>query len=148
MPVTGQDRSVTGTGMVERVRAKDVLYFTPREEAFVTTLTDLGIKKNVAKTLVCLTHVKDASSYDIERGADLRQSEVSHALKYLTGQGWVKHRVNKKGSHGRPIKIFELTTTLPRIIDAIESEKMTTMTGTLNRIRELREYTLRTDSCG
>jgi len=124
------------------VKTRDVLYFTPQEEAFVATLADLGIKKNVAKTLVCLTHVQEASSYDIERSADLRQSEVSHALKYLTEQGWVTHRVSKMGCHGRPIKIFELTTALPRIIDVIESEKMATMTGTLNRIRELREYTL------
>lgn len=124
------------------MKTRDVLYFTAREDAFVATLADLGVKKNAAKTLVCLTHVKEASSYDIERNADLRQSEVSHALKYLTGQGWVAHRVSKKGNYGRPIKIYELTTTLPRIIDEIESEKMAKMSGTLNRIQELREYSL------
>ena len=128
------------------METKDVRYFTPRQEELVAMLSDLGLKKNTAKVLVYLTHVRDATSWDIEKNADLRQSEVSHALAYLSERGWIGSRAGKTGSHGRPVKIFALTTTFSRIIDAIETEKTAGMTGMLDRIRNLREYTSRTET--
>lgn len=125
------------------MKTEEVRYFTPRQEELVAMLSDLGLKKNTAKVLVYLTHTREATSWDIEKNADLRQSEVSHALAYLSGKGWIGSRASKTGSHGRPVKIFALTTPFTRIIDAIETEKTDGMTGMLNRIRDLREYTSR-----
>jgi predicted transcriptional regulator len=116
--------------------------FTPREEEVVATLACLGIKKSIAKTLVCLFSAKEVSSSDIEMITHLLHSEVSHALKYLIRQGWITCRACKTGSHGRPLRIFELSTPLSRIVDAIETEKMTGLDVTLKKIRAVREYTL------
>jgi|WetSurMetagenome_2_1015567.scaffolds.fasta_scaffold983639_2 predicted transcriptional regulator len=124
------------------MRSEDVRYFTPREEELVAILVDLGLRKSSAKALIYLAHTNEATSHDIERSTDLRQSEVSLAVKYLWEHGWITHHENNSGSHGRPVKIYKLTTPLTRIIDTIEKEKMTEVTTTLNRIEELRGYTL------
>jgi len=124
------------------MRSEDVRYFTPIEEELVAILVDLGLKKSAAKALIYLAHTKEATSHEIERCTDLRQSEVSLAVKYLWEHGWITHHENNAGSQGRPVKIYKLATPLTHIIDTIEKEKMTEVTTTLNRIKELRGYTL------
>ena len=55
-------------------------------------LIEIGTSKNVAKMLVFLANTPEATSRDLERGTDMRQPEVSIAIKYLTDQGWIKSR--------------------------------------------------------
>ena len=55
-------------------------------------LIEIGTSKNVAKMLVFLANAPEATSRDLERGTDMRQPEVSIAIKYLTDQGWIKSR--------------------------------------------------------
>jgi predicted transcriptional regulator len=121
------------------MRSESVQYLSPVDEEIVATLGGLGIKKTVAKTLIFLTNSKEATTHEIEQNADLRQSEVSQAIKYLREQGWITHRVNKSGSSGRPVRIYELALPLAGIVDLIEKDKMREVTGKLNLIRELRE---------
>ena len=69
------------------MKEKTVIYLSDKEEEFVSVLTRVGTRKNVAKVLVFLANTVKATSRMIERGVDLRQPEVSVALKYMAEQG-------------------------------------------------------------
>lgn len=64
-------------------------YFTEEEEELGSLFMQIGIKKNAAKVLVFLANSSEATSHAIERGTDLRQPEVSLAMRYLMDQGWI-----------------------------------------------------------
>ena len=72
------------------MRQETVEYFTDKEEEFANLLIEIGTKKNVAKVLVFLANTPEATSRAIERGTDMRQPEVSIAMKYLMNQDWIK----------------------------------------------------------
>jgi predicted transcriptional regulator len=117
-----------------------VIYFTEREEEVVAILGTLGIHRNVAKVLVYLAGAEEATSKDIDRGTDLREPEVSLAMRYLAGKGWVSCRENRGGNKGRPVKIYQLAVPVSEIINSIEQEKMMKARDTLNLIKRFREY--------
>ena len=52
---------------------KIIQLFTEKDEEFVNHLIEIGTRKNVAKMLVYLASIKEATSREIERGTDLRQ---------------------------------------------------------------------------
>ena len=74
------------------MKEQSILVFTDKEEEFVNLLIKIGTKKTVAQTLVFLANTPEATSRELERGTDLRQPEVSIAIKYLDEQGWVQCR--------------------------------------------------------
>lgn len=103
----------------------DSFMFTPnRNDEIVRILVGLGIKRNIAKVLVYLSDVIEGPSRMIERGTDLRQPEVSVALKWLIQHGWVESREGKAEGKGRPVKMFRLVRTMAEIISLIEEEKV------------------------
>ncbi len=68
-----------------------------RKKSFVLTkndreaarlFTELGMSKNLAKTLMYLSHVDECYSADIEQGANLRQPEVSLVMQELRRRKW------------------------------------------------------------
>jgi predicted transcriptional regulator len=122
------------------MRSDNVLYFTPREEEFADLLIGLGIKRNVAKVLVYLSHVSEATSREIERGTDLRQPEVSIAMRVMKESKWIDSRESKADSKGRPVKIYQLVRPVSEIMDTIESEKKKEAKTQLDLIQQLREY--------
>ena len=65
------------------MRQENVIYFTEKEEEFANLLIKIGIQKNIAKVLVFLAKTPEATSRAIERGTDMRQPEISMAMKYL-----------------------------------------------------------------
>ena len=72
------------------MRTENVMYFTEKEEEFANLLIEIGTKRNVAKVLtVFLANTPEATSRAIERGTDLRQPEVSIAMRYLIEQNWI-----------------------------------------------------------
>jgi len=68
------------------MKEQTIQLFTDKEEEFVNLLIEIGTKKTVAQMLVFLANTSTATSRDLERGTDLRQPEVSIAIKYLSGQ--------------------------------------------------------------
>ncbi|MGD1005321.1 MAG: ArsR family transcriptional regulator, partial [Methanoregulaceae archaeon] len=76
----------------------------------------------------------------IERGTDLRQPEVSIAMRYLMEQGWIKSRESKAESKGRPVKIYELAKPITEIMDGIEKAKKKEANHQLQMIQKLRDY--------
>ncbi|HJX56735.1 MAG TPA: MarR family transcriptional regulator [Methanoregula sp.] len=102
---------------------KKVVYFTDKEEEFANLLIKIGTRKNIATVLVFLGKTPEATSRELERGTDLRQPEVSIALKYLVDRGWIRYRERLKERKGRPEKVYELEKSFEQIMDSIKNEK-------------------------
>ena len=115
-------------------------YFTEKEEELGSLFMQIGIKKNAAKVLVFLANSSEATSHAIERGTDLRQPEVSLAIRYLMDQGWIMSWESKAESKGRPVKIYALAKPIANIMDCIEKENNEKATNQLKLIKELRDY--------
>jgi len=70
-----------------------------------------------------LANVEEATSREIEIGSNLRQPEVSIAMRTLRNNNWVEEREIKKDGKGRPMKVYRLTISLEEIIKHFEEEK-------------------------
>jgi predicted transcriptional regulator len=122
------------------LRQENVIYFTQKEEDFANLLIKIGTKKNIAKVLVFLAKTPEATSRAIERGTDMRQPEISMAMKYLMDQGWVRSRESSGERKGRPIKIYELAKPFNEIMDCIENEKKNEANNNLALVQKLRQH--------
>lgn len=85
---------------------------------------DLGMPTTLAKTLLYVSQVDECYSKDIERGADLRQPEVSVAMQELRKRRWVKKRDQNKKGKGRPVHVYKPTVDLSKIVETLEQKKM------------------------
>ena len=95
-----------------------------KDTKVVKLFAELGMPKNLAKTLMYISQVDECRSADVEQGADLRQPEVSVAMQELRRRGWAKKRDIKKKGKGRPVHLYKLTQNLPGILKSFEKEKM------------------------
>jgi predicted transcriptional regulator len=123
-----------------QMKTENVIYFTEKEEEFVKILIEIGTKKNVAKILVFLANTPEATSRDIERGADLRQPEISLAMKYLSEQSWITSRGSRAENKGRPFKVYRLSRPFHEIMDSLENEKKKEATNQFALIQKLHTY--------
>ncbi|MCX6662767.1 MAG: ArsR family transcriptional regulator [Euryarchaeota archaeon] len=86
------------------MKQKDVYTLDKEDDKAVQLFIKLGMPKNLAKTLLCLSQFDECKCADVEQGADLRQPEVSIAMQELRRRGWIKKRDLKK--EGK-VKAFE-----------------------------------------
>jgi predicted transcriptional regulator len=119
---------------------KTIQLFTEKEEEFVNLLIEVGTRRNVAKMLVYLANIKEGTSRDIERGTDLRQPEVSIAIKYLEEQGWIKRWKTPSDKKGRPVWNYALAVPVPTIMASIEKKKKIEANNQLALIKKMRNY--------
>lgn len=122
------------------MKQQDILIFTDREEEFVNLLIKIGTKKTIAEMLVYLANTPEATSRNIERGTDLRQSEVSMGIRYLNERGWITCREIPSEKDGRPTKTYSLAVPVGEIIATIEKGKKDEMNSRLALVRRMREY--------
>ena len=101
-------------------------------------LSELGMSKNLAKTLMYISHVDECYSVDIEQGANLRQPEVSMAMRELRQRKWIKKRTLKKEGKGRPRNIYKIATDLSDIVEDFEQKKLKEVESIKNDILELK----------
>lgn len=94
----------------------------------------------MAKVLVFLGNTSEATSRDIERGADLRQPEVSIAMQYLREQGWIASRLERSESIGRPQNVISLSRPIAEIIDQIQTEKKEAIRKKMALAHKIRDY--------
>ncbi|MDF1557300.1 MAG: transcriptional regulator protein [ANME-2 cluster archaeon] len=113
------------------------------DEEFADTLMGLGLKRNVAKALTYLKNMDEVTSRDIEIGSDLRQPEVSVAVRELKGLNWIVVREEKKPGKGRPYKVYRLQRNIDSIIGQLETEKIKESDKMLNNIQRLKQINLR-----
>ena len=116
------------------------------DREFVEVLRDLGIPRNVASMITYLANVEEATSREIEIGSNLRQPEVSIAMRTLRNNDWVEEREIKKDGKGRPMKVYRLTISLEEIIRHFEEEKKRESTRVMENIDRLKDLSRKLSS--
>ncbi len=107
-------------------------------DEFASILMKVGLKRNVAKVLTYLSGVAEATSREIEMGSDLRQPEVSIAMREIRKLDWIEERDEKNPGKGRPYRIYRLNKSLPEIIDFLEKEKSEESERIMRQIEKLK----------
>ena len=122
------------------MKQENKVYFTDREEEFVDLLVKIGTRRPVAQLLVFLANKSKATSLEIEHGTDLRQPEVSVAIKFLTSKGWITSRDVASEKKGRPKKNYTLAVPLRQIIASIEKAKKSDVESQLALVGKMKAY--------
>jgi predicted transcriptional regulator len=124
------------------MKRKNSLVLDEKDDKAVQIFRELGMPKNLAKTLLYIYQVDECRSADVEHAADLRQPEVSIAIQELRRRGWIKKRDLKKKGKGRPVHIYKPTTHLSEILNAFGQEKLKEVESIKNDISELKNLIL------
>ena len=109
-----------------------------QDEKIIKVFTDLGMPRNLAKTIMYISQVEECRSAEIEHGAHLRQPEVSVAMQQLLKKGWVSRRDLKKKGKGRPVHIYKLTSPIGKIVSNFEKEKTKEIDSIKNDLEQLK----------
>ncbi|MCK9406675.1 MAG: ArsR family transcriptional regulator [Methanothrix sp.] len=107
-------------------------------DEFASILIKIGLKRNVAKVLTYLAGVPEATSREIEIGSDLRQPEVSIAMREIRRLDWVAERDERNPGKGRPYRIYKLNRSLPDIVQYLESENAKEAERVMKQIEKLK----------
>ena len=97
--------------------------------------------RNVASVITYLSNVDEATSREIEIGSNLRQPEVSIAMRTLRENNWVEEHEIKSKEKGRPIKFHKLSVPIGEIIKHYEEEKNREAVKTMQAIQRLKDIT-------
>jgi predicted transcriptional regulator len=124
------------------MKEKSVYTFDKEDDKAVQLFVNLGMPKNLAKTLLCISQFDECKCADIEQGANLRQPEVSIAMQELRKRGWIKKRDLKKKGKGRPVHIYKITTDLSEILNTFEQEKLKEVENVKKDLTELKHIML------
>lgn len=112
--------------------------FNSQDEKIIKVFTDLGMPRNLAKTIMYISQVEECRSAEIEHGARLRQPEVSVAMQQLLKKGWVSRRDLKKKGKGRPVHIYKLKSPIEKIVSNFEKEKTKEIDSIKNDLEQLK----------
>ena len=124
---------------MENIKRKKLFVLDEKDDKAVQLFTELGMPKNLAKTLLYISQFDECKCADVEQGADLRQPEVSIAMQELRRRGWVKRRDLKGKGKGRPVHIYNPTTHLSEILKALKQEKLKEIESVKKDISELKK---------
>ena len=122
----------------EKMKRKNLFVLDEEDDKVVQLFANLGMPKNLAKSLMYVTQVNECCSTEIEQGADLRQPEVSVAMQELRKRGWIKKRDLKKEGKGRPVHLYKITSNLSGIWKEFERQKLEeveTIEGNLSELK-------------
>ena len=109
----------------------------------VRLFSELGMPRNLAKTLLYVSESKECCTKDIEQGADLRQPEVSVAMQELRKRRWITKRDLKKKGKGRPVHIYSSTKPLSEILKTFEQEKLAEVESVKKDLSKLKNIIVR-----
>lgn len=125
--------------MVTIMRESTVKILDDKDMEFVETLRSLGVPRNVATLITFLANVEEASSREIEMGSDLRQPEVSIAMRTLRENNWIEEKEIKREGKGRPMKVYALRASIDDIIKHYEEEKLHESAQAMESIQRLKQ---------
>ena len=106
---------------------------------FIDALRSLNVPRNVAGLITYLANTNEATSREIETGTNLRQPEVSIAMRTLRQNNWIKEREVRAEGKGRPMKVYRLRVPIQEIIQHYEVEKNSEAAKTMQAIKRLKE---------
>jgi predicted transcriptional regulator len=121
------------------MKAIQIKQFDEKDEKIAEALISLGMNKNVAMALTFLQNMNAATSMDIERGVNLRQPEVSIAVKQLKEKNWITEREERKIGKGRPIKVFSLKVGFNDIVNQLEKQHEKALDEARANVERLKE---------
>ena len=125
--------------MVTIMRESTVKILDDKDMEFVETLRSLSVPRNVATLITFLANVDEASSREIEMGSDLRQPEVSIAMRTLRDNNWIEEKEIKREGKGRPMKVYSLKASIDEIIKHFEEEKLHESAQAMESIQRLKQ---------
>jgi predicted transcriptional regulator len=125
--------------MVTIMKESTVKILDDKDMEFVETLRSLGVPRNVATLITFLANVDEASSREIEMGSDLRQPEVSIAMRTLRENNWIEEKEIKREGKGRPMKVYSLRESIDNIIKHFEEQKMHESAQAMESIQRLKQ---------
>ena len=125
--------------MVTIMRESTVKILDDKDMEFVETLRSLSVPRNVATLITFLANVDEASSREIEMGSDLRQPEVSIAMRTLRDNNWIEEKEIKREGKGRPMKVYSLKAGIDDIIKHFEEEKLHESAQAMESIQRLKQ---------
>jgi predicted transcriptional regulator len=114
------------------------------DEEIIRLFTEIGMPKYLSKALMYISQVDECRSADVEKGANLRQPEVSIAMQELRRRGWVQKRELKKKGKGRPVHMYKTIVELSDVVNTIEQEKLKEIAEVKNTMTELKNIMLST----
>ncbi|MGP6220038.1 ArsR family transcriptional regulator [Cuniculiplasmataceae archaeon SKW1] len=106
----------------------------------VKILSDSGIPRSVAFTIVYTRGKEEVTSVEIERETGLRQPEVSIAMQWLRRKGWINKRNMKKEGKGRPVHGYRLSKDFNEILEEIVQDLTNKIQLIEDDIKQLQEY--------
>jgi predicted transcriptional regulator len=125
--------------MVLIMRESTVKILDDKDMEFVETLRSLDVPRNVATLITFLANVDEASSREIEMGSDLRQPEVSIAMRALRDNQWIEEKEIKREGKGRPMKVYSLRASIEGIIKHYEEQKLHESAQAMESIQRLKQ---------
>ena len=121
------------------MKQKNIYSLDAVDDKAVQLFTKLGMPKNLAKTLLYVSQVDECKSAEVERGADLRQPDVSTAMQELRERGWAEMQsFKKKKGRGRPVHMYKATMPLSQVMEEIEQEKTKEIEAIKDNMLELK----------
>ncbi len=111
---------------------------SPQDKKIVKVFSELGMPRNLAKTLMYISQVEECRSAEIEHGANLRQPEVSVAMQLLQDKGWIRRKDLKKKGKGRPVHLYSLTSSIDDIVKNFEKDKIKQIDSIKKDLSELK----------
>ena len=121
------------------IRQTTVRVLDEKDQEFIDVLRSLNVPRNVAGLITYLANTNEATSREIETGTNLRQPEVSIAMRTLRQNNWIEERDLKSERIGRRMKIYKLSVPIEKIIQHCEEEKNSEATRTMQAIQRLKE---------
>jgi predicted transcriptional regulator len=121
------------------IRQTTVRVLDEKDQEFIDALRSLNVPRNMAGLITYLANTNEATSREIETGTNLRQPEVSIAMRTLRQNNWIEERDLKAEGKGRPMKIYKLNVPIEKIIQHYEEEKTSEATRTMQAIQRLKE---------
>ena len=122
----------------DNMKENKLYRFNSQDEKIIKVFTELGMPKNLAKTLMYISQTEECRSAEIEHGANLRQPEVSVAMQQLRKKGWISRRDLKKKGKGRPVHIYKLSSSIDKIVSTFEKEKIKEIDHIKNDLAQLK----------
>ena len=123
-----------------------VMRFDEKDIEVVETLKSLGVPRKVSNMIAYLASGTEATSREIERGSDLRQPEVSIALRTLRKNNWIEEKMGRSDGTGRPMKIYRLKASIEEILRHYEQEKLNEANRAMASIQKLKSLLAETGS--
>ncbi len=121
------------------MKTKNLLVLDEKDDKAVQLFTNLGMPRNLAKTIMYLSQIDECRSVDVEQGADLRQPELCISMQELRRRGWAEKRDMKKKGKGRPVHVYKLTKPLDMILKSFEKEKIQEVETIEKNLQNLKE---------